>query len=70
MYIKGTEEQCLAYNAEVTAGEKYTGFTVRWEIPIMIEGFYYILVNSKYPTTLPTVPNLPPQPEPDEPEEL
>ena len=58
-YIKGTEAECLAYDAEVTAGENYTGGTVRWAEPMEIDGYYYILVNDRYPTTLTTVTELP-----------
>ncbi len=59
MYIKGTEAECLAYDAEVTAGENYTGGTVRWAKPIEIDGYHYMLVHDKYPTTLTTVTELP-----------
>ena len=58
-YIKGTEAECLAYDAEVTAGENYTGGTVRWAEPMEIDGYYYILVKDRYPTTLTTVTELP-----------
>lgn len=59
MYIKGTEADCLAYDAEVTAGENYTGGTIRWAEPMLIEGYYYIPVHENYPTTLTTVSELP-----------
>jgi len=65
MYIKGTEQECLAYDAEVTAGENYTGGTIRWGEPIEIDGFNYMPVNDRYPTSLTTVSELPPQPDPD-----
>ena len=39
-YIKGTKAECLAYDAEVTAGENYTGGTVRWARPMEIDGYY------------------------------
>ena len=58
-YIKGTEAECLAYDAEVTAGENYTGGTVRWAEPMEIDGYYYMAVNDRYPTTLTTVTELP-----------
>ena len=32
MYYTGTQEECLQYNAQVTAGENYSGQTVRWAI--------------------------------------
>ncbi len=59
MYIKGTEAECLAYDAEVTAGEKYTGGTIRWAEPMLIDGHYYISVHDRYSTTLTTVTELP-----------
>ena len=62
-YIKGTEAECLAYDDKVTTGENYTGITSIWSKLDEIEGFYYILVNDKYPTALPTVPILPYGPE-------
>lgn len=58
-YIKGTEAACLAYDAEVTAGENYTGGTVRWAEPMEIDGYYYMIVHDRYPTTLTTVTELP-----------
>ena len=60
MYIKATEAECLAYDAEVTAGENYTGGTIRWAEPIEIDGFNYIPVNEKYPTSLTTITEMPP----------
>lgn len=59
MYIKGTEAECLAYDAEVTAGENYTGGTIRWAKPIEIDGYHYMIVHDRYPTTLTTVTELP-----------
>ncbi len=59
MYIKGTEAECLAYDAEVTAGENYTGGTIRWAKPIEIDGYHYMIVHDKYPPTLTTVTELP-----------
>ena len=59
MYIKGTEAECLAYDAEVTAGENYTGGTIRWAEPMLIDGHYYISLHDRYPTTLTTVTELP-----------
>ena len=59
MYIKGTEAECLAYDAEVTAGENYTGGTIRWAEPMEIDGYHYMVVNDRYPTTLTTVTELP-----------
>ena len=59
MYIKGTEAECLAYDAEVTAGENYTGGTIRWGEPIEIDGYHYMTVNDRYPTTLTTVTEMP-----------
>ena len=58
-YIKGTEAECLAYDAEVTAGENYTGGTIRWAEPMLIDGHYYISLHDRYPTTLTTVTELP-----------
>ena len=58
-YIKGTEAECLAYDAEVTAGENYTGGTIRWAKPIEIDGYYYISVHDRYPTTLSVVSEMP-----------
>jgi len=63
MYIKGTEQECLTYDAEVTAGENYTGGTIRWAEPIEIDGFNYIPVHEKYPTSLTTVAEMPPHPD-------
>jgi hypothetical protein len=31
MYYIGTKTDCLAYNDQVTLGEKYKSSTVRWE---------------------------------------
>ncbi len=59
MYIKGTEAECLAYDAEVTTGENYTGGTIRWANPIEIDGYHYMIVHDTYPTTLTTVVELP-----------
>jgi len=59
MYIKATEAECLAYDAEVTAGENYTDGTIRWAEPMEIDGFNYIPVNEKYPTLLTTVTEMP-----------
>ena len=58
-YIKATEAECLAYDAEVTAGENYTGGTIRWGEPMEIDGYHYMPVNDRYPTTLTTVTELP-----------
>lgn len=58
-YIKGTEAECLAYDAEVTAGENYTGGTIRWAEPMEIDGYHYMTVHDRYPTTLTTVTELP-----------
>jgi hypothetical protein len=63
MYIKATEAECLAYDNEVTAGENYTGGTIRWAEPIEIDGFNYIPVHEKYPTSLTTVAEMPPHPD-------
>lgn len=59
MYIKGTEAECLAYDAEVTTGENYTGGTIRWANPIEIDGYHYMIVHDRYSTTLTTVVELP-----------
>tara|TARA_R100000951_G_scaffold33959_2_gene29009 strand:- start:582 stop:782 length:201 start_codon:yes stop_codon:yes gene_type:complete len=59
MYIKGTEAECLAYDAEVTTGENYTGGTIRWAKPVEIDGYYYMIVHDRYSTTLTTVAELP-----------
>ncbi len=59
MYIKGTEAECLAYDAEVTTGENYTGGTIRWAKPVEIDGYYYMIVHDRYSTTLTTVVELP-----------
>ena len=58
-YIKATEAECLAYDAEVTAGENYTGGTIRWAEPIEIDGYNYMTVHDRYPTALTTVAELP-----------
>tara|TARA_Y100000385_G_C13063830_1_gene625702 strand:- start:1291 stop:1494 length:204 start_codon:yes stop_codon:yes gene_type:complete len=58
-YIKATEADCLAYDAEVTVGENYTGGTIRWAEPIEIDGYHYMIVHDRYPTTLTTVTELP-----------
>jgi hypothetical protein len=31
MYLKGTYQQCIEYDHEITLGEKYKSPTVRWE---------------------------------------
>tara|TARA_R110000824_G_scaffold186497_1_gene367778 strand:+ start:443 stop:643 length:201 start_codon:yes stop_codon:yes gene_type:complete len=59
MYIKGTYQECIAYDAEVTLGENYTGGTIRWSEPVEIDGYHYMIVNEKYSTTLTTVSELP-----------
>ena len=59
MYIKGTYQECIAYDAEVTLGENYTGGTIRWAEPVEIDGYHYMIVNEKYSTTLTTVSELP-----------
>jgi len=58
-YIKGTEQECLTYDAEVTVGENYTGGTIRWAEPMLIDSYYYITVHDRYPTSLTTVTELP-----------
>ena len=59
MYIKGTYQECIAYDAEVTAGENYTGGTIRWAEPVEIDGYNYMIVNERYSTTITTVSELP-----------
>ena len=59
MYIKGTYQECIAYDAEVTLGENYNGGTIRWAEPIEIDGFHYMIINLKYPTALEVVLELP-----------
>ncbi len=58
-YIKGTKLECDDYNAFVTSGQNYIGTTTQWAEPMEIDGYYYILVHDRYPTTLTTVTELP-----------
>lgn len=59
MYYKGTEQECLDYNNQVTQGENYQGTTKRWANPIEIEGSWYILKHEKYNSDLEVVNELP-----------
>lgn len=62
-YIKGTKEQCEAYNAEVTQGENYQGITSQWAKVQEIEGSFYIAKHPNYSNELEIVNQLPIQDE-------
>jgi hypothetical protein len=59
VYLKGTEQECLDYDNQVTQGEKYQGVTKNWANPIEIEGSWYILKHEKYNSDLEVVNELP-----------
>lgn len=63
MYYKGTEQECIDYNATVTAGQHYHGVTTHWADPIYSEGNWYIVKNDKYPSSMEEVDNIPAPPE-------
>lgn len=63
MFYKGTEQECIDYNATVTAGEHYHGVTTHWGDPIYSEGNWYIPKNDKYPSSMEEVDNIPVPPE-------
>jgi len=58
-YIKGTKQECEAYNDEVTQGENYQGSTSKWSNVIKIKDEYFILKHPKYATELEILNQLP-----------
>jgi len=63
MYYKGTEQECIGYDATVTAGENYQGTTTHWASPIYSEGNWYIAKNDKYSSSMEEVESVPVLPE-------
>jgi len=58
VYLKGSLQECQAYDDLVSAGEKYP-FNDNWANPIEIEGSWYILKHEKYSSDLEVVNELP-----------
>jgi Holliday junction resolvasome RuvABC ATP-dependent DNA helicase subunit len=54
MYYTGTQQQCEAYNQEVTQGENYVGGTTRWANVIThpTEDKFAIIAHEKYSSEL------------------
>ncbi len=63
VYKCTTEQECIDYDATVTAGENYQGTTTHWADPIYSEGNWYISKNDKYPSSMEEVDNIPVLPE-------
>jgi len=61
MYYKGTQQECIDYDATVTAAKNYQGVTKNWANPVEIEGVWYILKHENYDCSLNTVDKLPQQ---------
>lgn len=61
MYYTGTQEQCEAYNSEVTKAEGYNGTTVKWAdvVKHSTEEIWFVLLNPKYQAQLKVVNALP-----------
>ena len=65
-YLKGSEQNCLAYDELVSQGEGFPNGkgTFRWMKPIERNGDYYIRKHPDYePTSGLTEAELPPEPE-------
>lgn len=60
MYYKGTYQECLAYDQDVTANENYYQ-NDNWANAIEIEGEWYILKHEKYDANMELVNELPKQ---------
>lgn len=60
MYYIGTEQECIAYDQEVTAGEKYPSKVFNWANPKKKhdEDLWAILAHEDYPSNLDTVETL------------
>lgn len=58
-YIKGTFEQCNAYDELVTAGENYAYLSDNWANPIEINEDWYVLKHEDYESDLEIVNELP-----------
>jgi len=58
VYLKGSLQECQAYDDLVILGEKYP-FNDNWANPIEIEGSWYILKHEKYNSDLEVVNELP-----------
>jgi hypothetical protein len=61
MYYIGTKMDCLAYNDQVTLGEKYKSYTVRWENVVRNENGpgFAILKHDNYESDMTLVDSLP-----------
>ena len=59
MYYTGTEQECIDYNATVTAGQNYQGVTTHWADPIYSEGNWYVSKHDKYTSAMELVDKLP-----------
>jgi hypothetical protein len=61
MYYIGTKTDCLAYNDQVTLGEKYKSSTVRWDNFIRNENGqgFAILKHDNYESNMILVESLP-----------
>jgi len=62
-YYKGTEQECIDYNATVTEQENYSGSTTHWADPIYLESNWYIPKHDKYPSSMEEVDSIPVPPE-------
>jgi hypothetical protein len=62
MYYKGTEQECLEYDAQVTEGEVYPIEGDNWANPIERDGSWYILRHEKYLCQMNLVNELPQTP--------
>lgn len=60
MYYKGTQQECIDYDNQVTQGEHYVQ-NDNWANPIEIEGVWYILKHENYECEMELVDELPPQ---------
>jgi hypothetical protein len=61
MYYIGTKQECQDYNNQVTLGEKYKSYTVRWENVIRNENGqgFAILKHDNYESNMILVESLP-----------
>ena len=59
MYYKGTKTECANYNALVTEGQNYSGTTTQWAEPNEVDGFWYVVKNSKYLSEMEEVEAMP-----------
>ena len=63
MYYKGTYQECIDYDNQVTIGEKIndTYPNDNYANPIEIDGEFYILKHENYNSEMELVDELPPQ---------